>query len=312
MSSWWLTLLGTATLAAAPCVVVDGPRILGRHLAAAEPAFAAIAPDQAFGFTPAPGARRTVEPGELRRWARQGGLELEIQQSLCFVARTEQLTEEKITAALRTALALPEDASIRITSHSNWPVPVGTLEFPAIPATQLRPDRPDGTRLFRGVIRYGDRLTHPVWARAAIGVRQPYLVAAEALRADQPISPQQLELREHEGFPLPAGVATSTAEVSGRAPRQTIAAGQPLRLSQLTEPVVVNAGELVEVEVRSGQARIRFSGHARTAGRAGQRILIENPATHRRVSARVVAPGRAVVAVSAISRRLPAPRSTEP
>jgi flagella basal body P-ring formation protein FlgA len=293
MKLLWLSLL--PALGVCECFAIDGPRILGRHLAAASPEFAAVPAEQEFGFTPSPGRIRVIEPPELLRWARQAGLSIVPRQSVCITQRTEMLDEAKIVAALRQVLQGPPGLQLSVIDFSKWPVPAGTLDFPTAASGRLRPDRKDGSRLFRGVVRFGDRLTLPVWARVQIRVRQNVVVARQALEVGRSIETSALEIREHEGFPLGADVAVALEAVAGRAPRRKIQAGADILISNLTEPIAIHRGDPVEVEVRSGQARLRFTGQAQASARSGEQVQVENPTTHRRFTARVVAPGKAVL-----------------
>lgn len=292
----WLGLL--PLLSPAECVSIQGPRILGRDLAAASPELATFPAQQAFGFAPAPGRVRVIEPAELLRWARQSGLSLVPRQPVCVALQTERLDEERIAAALRQSLGGPADLDVRVLDYSKWEVPRGTLEFTTPAFGQLRPDRSDGSRLFRGAVRYGDRLTHPIWARVQLRRQLGVVVAAQPLAAGQPIAATQLRIRQHDGFPPAADVATAIAAVAGRAPRRTVAAGSDILLTNLAEPVAVRRGDAVEVEVRSGQARLRFTGQAQSSARRGDEVQVENPTSHKRFTAKVVGPGKAVVALS--------------
>ncbi len=291
----WLGLL--PALVMAECIAIEGPRILGRDLAAASPELAALPPEQAFGFAPAPGRVRVIEPPELLRWTRQSGLSLTPLQPVCVALQTQRLDEERIATALRQALQGPANLELQVLDFAKWQVPAGTLEFSTPAPGQLRPDRRDGSRLFRGVVRYGNRLTHPVWARVRVRARQNVVMTAQPLVAGQPIPAGVLEIREHTGFPLTADTATTIEAVAGRAPRRAVAAGADVLLGNLTEPVAISRGDEVEVEVQSGQARLRFTGHAQSSARQGEPVQVENPTTRKRFTATAAGPGKAVLAV---------------
>lgn len=293
MKLLWLLLI--PVLATGNCVAIQGPRIMGRDLAAADPQLAEFPSQKAFGFAPAPGRIRVIEPAELLRWARQSGLSLVPRQPICFALQTERLDEVRIVEALRQAL--PEGLNLRVLDYPKWEVPLGTLEFTVPAVGQLRPDRNDGSRLFRGAVRYGDRLTHPIWARVQLRMKLGVVVASQPLTAGQPIAATQLEIRQHDGFPPAADVATNIAAVAGRVPRRAVAAGSDILLTNLAEPATVRRGDAVEVEVRSGQARLRFTGHAQSSARRGEEVQVENPTSRKRFTAKVVGPGKAVLAL---------------
>src|SRR5437660_514965 len=113
-------------LAAAACLPVEGDRILMKDLSAAVAAFTGLDPDEALGFTPAPGAQRRFSAGELQRLAGRQGITAEI-APVCFERKLEMLTQDQILAALRKAL--PEKAQIEVVEFSRERVPQGALEF---------------------------------------------------------------------------------------------------------------------------------------------------------------------------------------
>src|ERR1700741_1601789 len=86
------------------CLPVLGDRILAADMARAVPGFAALAPEVALGYAPAPGARRTYSAAELARLARRYGLADEPGTEACFTRRMEVLTAERVATAIRKEL----------------------------------------------------------------------------------------------------------------------------------------------------------------------------------------------------------------
>src|SRR5437879_4336875 len=124
---WLLPIWMAARILA--CQAIDGDRILGKDLAAAEAALSALDPDLEMGAAPLAGARRVVQAEELARWARQHGVTISSALSpICFERVTEPLTAEALLPALRQALAM-DAAEIEILDYSHSGVPRGTLEF---------------------------------------------------------------------------------------------------------------------------------------------------------------------------------------
>jgi hypothetical protein len=60
-------------------------------------------------------------------------------------------------------------------------------------------------------------------------------------------------------------------------------------------PREVERGDAVRVDVHSGGVLLGFDGSAETAGRAGEWVLVKNPATGRRLRARVESKGKVTV-----------------
>ena len=83
--------------------------------------------------------------------------------------------------------------------------------------------------------------------------------------------------------------------MAGLIPIRSMAAGSELRLEFLTPPNDVNRGDSVQIEVRSGLARVALTARALTGGRSGDTISVRNPESNRTFQARVTGKGRAVV-----------------
>ena len=279
------------------CLAVEGDRILGKHLAAADSQLSALPPDQVFGFIPQPGATRTISAAELMRWAHRLGITLSAPAPVCLTAQTTALDPAALTAALQKTLHAGPETVVTIVDYSRWPVAIGAIEFPAI----FSAPHSGGidTYLIRGVVRYGRRLTQPIWVRARVEANQAVVVATEALPAGKRIEARSLRLEQYRGYPLGPNVVTRIEDAVNHAPRQTVRPGARLAQSNLTAPAAVDKGEMVEVAVISGAARIKFSATAQTSAREGERILLENPATRHRFQARLLASRRAEVTVAA-------------
>ncbi len=288
-----LWLASAALPAAAGCLPLEGDRVLARDLARLAPEFASVAPEEVAGLAPSFGARRVFEPPELARLARRWGVAIEKPAVICFERVTRILTGDAVRAALRQSLGIPE-AKVELADFSRLPVPAGRLEFPrsglAVPAI----GRADEV-LWRGrVVAEGGRSV-PVWARVRMSVRRPRPVARVPLAAGRAVEMDQVVLEEREEFPLPAPDGFTLEQVAGRRPRRAIPAGQAILPAALMPVREVEAGQTVAVEVTSGAARLSFEGKAETAGRAGDAIVVRNPASGRKFRAVVEGKGRAAV-----------------
>src|SRR5437016_5292928 len=139
------------------CQAVDGERILGRDLAAADPMFAPLDPDLEIGAAPLAGVRRVVRVDELSRLAQQHGIAISSPASpICFERLTEPLSLETLLPALRQALAM-DNAEIEILDYSRYSVPHGRLEFTRAGLA--------ANGLWRGRVVYGEGHSAPVWVK---------------------------------------------------------------------------------------------------------------------------------------------------
>ncbi|MGE5567830.1 MAG: flagellar basal body P-ring formation chaperone FlgA [Rhodospirillales bacterium] len=282
-----------AAALAATCISVEGDRIRAADVAAAIPAFAALAPEVELGYAPAPGARRMVSPGELARMAARHGIALQAAPGLCIERAMQHLTEEGVLAALRAAVGNPE-ARIELLDYSRYRVPRGELEFPRSGYTPP-PEGADVPVVWRGRLKYAGNRSMPVWARVRIGIPGKRLVAAEDLPAGRPIQASQVRVETAE-VPLFAGPPSQFAEdVVGCVPRRTIRAGEPVQAGILEAPLEVERGDTVRVKVTSGAAQLSLEAKAETPGRKGDWIMLRNPDNGRRFQGRVEGQGRVII-----------------
>jgi flagella basal body P-ring formation protein FlgA len=278
---------------AATCIAIEGDRIRAADLAAAVPAFAALAPEETLGYAPAPGSRRMLSARELGRIAGRYGIALPAAPGVCIERAMERLTEERVLAALRAAAGNPE-ARIELVEFGRYPVPRGDLEFTRAGYTPP----PEGTKapvVWRGKLKYAGNRSVPVWARVRIAVSGTRLVAAEDLPAGRPIQASQLRMEAAE-LPLFSNPGLLSAEeAAGRAPRRTIRAGAPVPADILEAPHEIERGEMVSVEVTSGAAQLSLKAKAETAGRKGDLVMLRNPDSGRRFQGRVEGQGKVTI-----------------
>ena len=203
-------------LAVSACLPVDGDQILMRDLAAAVTAFAGQDPEEALGFTPAPGSQRRFSAGELDRLAARKGIAAEM-EPVCFERKLEALTQEQILAGLREAL--PEKAQIELIDFSHARVPKGPLEFARSGLTPARASSPRDAVIWRGRVRYSAASSVPVWARVRVWISRPAAMAAQDLPAGKPIQADQIRMENVDGAPFGDSVPMALQDVAGMAPR---------------------------------------------------------------------------------------------
>jgi flagella basal body P-ring formation protein FlgA len=288
MALWnWIMI---AAAVGGPCLEVEGEHIRALDLAKANPVFASLPPNEPISLTPYPGADRIIRPEELVRLAVKHGLQPGAWEPVCFRYRVSPIDPEKLLAALRLSLGSSEEA-ITLMDYSRWAMPQGTFEFPG--ARTARPDA-SGTAYYRGVVKYATRRTVPVWAKVRVEIKRPHVVAVEALSPGVAITPEQVRL---DTGMVRDNLVNPIADVSlviGKTPKRNVAAGSALTAALLQEPRLVEPGDTIHVEARSGAARLSLSARAESGGRMGDRIVVKNPSSGKRFSARIEGPGRAV------------------
>jgi flagellar basal body P-ring formation protein FlgA len=282
------------SLLVAGCLRLEAGQITAADLGAVVPAFSALPGATPLAYAPAPGARRILDAAELARIARRHGLVLERGQEICVESAAEPLDAAELLAALSAALGMPE-AKIEIVEYSRYGAPRGAIEFPRAGLAAPPVAQPTAAVLWRGFVRYGGGRRFPIWARVRILVSRECVIAAETLPAGRPIEERQVRLGTYRGFPWSQAPAASLERAVGRAPRRAIPAGAPVPADALEAPYDVGRGQIVAVEVASGDARVKLDGRAGADGRAGQTIPVVNPSSGRRFRAQVEGPGKVLV-----------------
>jgi flagella basal body P-ring formation protein FlgA len=275
------------------CHPVEGDRILARHLAAVLPEFGAAPPEALVGQAPLPGAQRTFHAQELRALSRRFGIDLPSLTEVCFEWTMQPLDRARAVTAMQESLQIP-GAKIEITDTIADRVPVGRLEFALGNLGTPSAAGPREPVLWRGDVVYGESHRFAIWARVQISAPCRKLLAAENLKAGQPIEMRQVHATMATCFPLGAK-EIPIAEIAGMTPIHSIAARTELRPDLLAPPNDVNRGDAVHVEVRSGAARVALTARAITAGRSGDTISVRNPESNKTFQARITGKGTAVV-----------------
>jgi flagella basal body P-ring formation protein FlgA len=280
----WLARFAPAQETA--CQSIEGDRILAKDLAAALPAFSRIPSEMILANSPQPGFKRILHSNELKSLARRYGIEYDTTAGVCFGWAMQPLDRARIIEAMQASLQAP-GARIEIVETSMYQVPRGRMEFPrerlGTPAT---PEQREPV-LWRGDVVYGGQHRFAVWARVRVKISCQRVIANEDLKPGRPIAAGQIRVEDGVCFPEPPSAATGKDRIAGMLPLRTIPAGAEVRVNWLARPYDVARGELVDVEVLSGTARLRFSAPAESDGRLGDSVAIRNPLSNRVFQARV-------------------------
>ncbi len=279
------------------CRPVQGERIRGRDLAAADPELAALPADLDAGLAPVAGARRQFTPSELTRIAQRHGVAYVPKGAVCFERAMRDLDQSMALAAMQRALG-STNTKIEIVEMSHHPVPDGDLWFPLRGLSLPPPASLEKAVRWGGYVRQPGNRRFRVWARVVIQATATRVVATEDLRVSEPIRAGQIRVETVGAFPLGTPWVASPEEVVGQVPRRSIDRGRPIPRALLSRPRVVAKGDVVRVDVQTGGARLSLEGRAESSGRQGDMVLVRNESSGRRFRARVEGPGRASVAYS--------------
>ena len=120
-------------------------------------------------------------------------------------------------------------------------------------------------------------------------------VAARSLKRGELIQAGDIQMSLRKLTGLGPGTVAHGDRLIGKELRRSIRAGDPVRLSAVTEPTVIKRGDDVAIEAKLGNVAVVSSGTALSDGRIGQQIRIRNSKSERIVKARVTGPGRTQV-----------------
>ena len=282
-------MMPLAAMAIAGCLAVsaNSDKVEARDFAPEFAGLAVLPPDTPLALAPLAGERRVFRVAELQRMALRLGIASKPETDICVERRTARLEASDALAAMRRVL--PE-ARLEIIELSRLPVPEGGLEFPL---SGLRQGQAGA--LWSGWVKYAGGRRFPVWARVRAVVTETVVVAVAALRARAAIPGSDLRVETREAFPENGAFAASIEEVAGRVARRAVGPGTPIRREWLDPPRLVERGDPVRVEARSGGARLELDAVAEAAGAAGQTIPVRNPISGSVFKARVE--GKGIVSV---------------
>lgn len=154
-----------------------------------------------------------------------------------------------------------------------------TADPPSLPAcSRLDYQWPDSLRgkvfvqvFCRSGQRWNARL--PAWV-SRVGL---LAFAREALPREHAISEADIEWRRSELALFPEDALSDASQLHGRLVRQAVAAGQPVRLSQLRSAPVIMRQQQVRLRVRTASFSITSEGVAQNEAGVGERVRVRTP-----------------------------------
>jgi flagella basal body P-ring formation protein FlgA len=286
-------MMPLAAWALTGCLAVSASadRIVAGDLAAAIPGLTVPAPEVPLALAPEPGVERVFRVPELRRLAGRLHWTGEPEADVCVVRPVSPPDPAQLLAVMRKALP---QAEITILDYGRTPLPAGEMEFPA---SSLRAG--SGGALWTGWVRYAGTRRFAIWARVKAVVPVSRWIAAVDLPPGKAIAAGEVRLETRQELPLAPQVLSSGGEAIGKWPRVPIRAGAAIRAEMLQNPQEVARGDTVVVDVRNGGAHLKLEARAAASGALGETIPIVNPASHKRLPARVEGKGSVSVVLSA-------------
>nr|WP_294528561.1 flagellar basal body P-ring formation chaperone FlgA [uncultured Rhodopila sp.] len=256
--------------------------------------------DRLLGPGPGPGERIIVEAAQLDAIARQYGVAW---RSISSGDRAilewpgQPLSADAVAVAVRAALAATGDSADYDIGLEDFAAPTVPSEgTPGLLVSRVEFDRNNGRfaallsvtadGMKPMALRIGGRAEAMIEAPVSVGrLKQDAIVRAEDLRQGRVAA-----------GPTERDVARSMDQIVGMQLVRPVGPGQKLLLSDLTRPVLVRKGALVQAELRAGSLSIAGQVMAVDAGGAGEVVRVQNVTSHLFLFARVVGLGRVIVA----------------
>jgi flagella basal body P-ring formation protein FlgA len=130
------------------------------------------------------------------------------------------------------------------------------------------------------------RISGQVYEVAAAPVALTRLLPETVLRADD------VRMARVRASLLQTEVARTVDQIVGMQLRRPVAAGQPLRLADLSRPPLVQRGATVQIELTSAGLTVTGQAVALDAGAEGEKVRVQNINSHAFLFAQVIGPGR--------------------
>lgn len=262
--------------------------------------------DRAVGRAPTPGTSVRLDARWLAALARTYDIPWQPQSRLdtADVERASyQLEREELTALLEDALAARgEYAPVELRFEQ----PAGPLILPLVEGAEAEiiglSQDPRGSR-FSATLVYPNRGT-PL-ARVEISGRIYSLVEvpvpSRRLSRDGVIATADILWEQVRADRLPEDAVMDMADVLGKTPRRSLRPGDPIRMSELADPIIVQRNSKVTLRLNTQALRLSTAGRAMEDGAAGATIRVMNTSSNTIVTGVVARDGS--VEVSAASAR---------
>lgn len=273
------------------CLLVPGKSITAGQLTQKLPAFGSIDPTLEVLAAPLPFARRFVSPEAVSLLAQRLGVGVpEPQTGFCVERLTIEITQDQLIAAMEKAL--PQGGpSLELLNYYPKRSPQGTLLFSK---NGMRPACANGgcaTVRWRGIMQLSETESFPITAEVRLSIAERVPIAIRNLTAGSKICVEDFRWLERKSEWRPDSTSFS-ADLLGQVVRRAIKVGVVISLHNVRPAREVEKGDLVELQVRSGQLLLITQAMAETGGSVGGKVVVSNPNSKKKFLAMVTAPGR--------------------
>jgi flagella basal body P-ring formation protein FlgA len=267
-------------------------------------------PDRLLGAAPAPGGRVIVEAPQLAAIARDFGVAWRPDtgaERAVLERAGAPLPMKIVLAALHDALATagaPADAEVELPGFTPPVLPAGSVAL----ATVAQMSFDSGTGRFTAMLAVTSPDMAPLNARLAgqVVAMADTVVLTRHLRPGTILTADDVRTARLHATLLHGNSPITTGDAIGEALRHDMPPGQPLSEADVMRPRLVVRNDVVRMMLEAEGISLAAQGVALEEGGLGDRIRVQNPASHAVVLAEVtgsgtvrVTPGQTPIVVAA-------------
>jgi flagella basal body P-ring formation protein FlgA len=267
--------------------------------------------DRLLGPGPEPGQRIILKAAQLNAIARQYSVAWRSvssadQAQLEWTGRPlrkDEILDAVHTAA--TAVGVSDDCDIDLAGFPSLTIPVEPPLKSAV--SQFEYDSNSGR--FTAALTLTGEAVNPIDARISGRIDEMTMapVALTRLLPETVLRADDVRNARVRTALLQNDVARSLDQIVGMQLRRPVAAGQPLRLADLTRPPLVQRGATVQVELSYSGLTVTGQAVALEAGAEGEKIRVQNLNSHALLFAEVIGLGHVRITPDAPPAMLTAP-----
>ena len=143
------------------------------------------------------------------------------------------------------------------------------------------------------------KCAHPapwtVHVRATVTAEVALPMLTAAMNRGDIIGPGDVEWRTQQVSRALVGYLVNDQKIIGKELRKHLRAGSPIRTSDLMSPQIVDRGQTVDLVAQSAGLVVNMQGKALANGSEGDRLLVKNLSSGKRVEGLVLASGTVLI-----------------
>ncbi len=138
------------------------------------------------------------------------------------------------------------------------------------------------------VVRVNGTVEKNLSLRLLVDARTEMLTATRQLLVGTVLAEEDLQFQKHDLALAGGHPVKNMADAVGKKLRMTVRAGTPIRSNQLVNVPVIVSGQLVTIVAENAGIKITVSGRAKSAGGIGDLIRVQNMASNKEISGRIL------------------------